>query len=156
MVETFENMVQHEPHFILKVTNECFRIKVFDGGSMGLKGGMAVVEVVVKWNDGGIGEEVVVKGRRMLPCTFCAFWITALREVDWWEEWFKVYGSRLRDCLGKALRRWWRWWIGASRRQVFYGSHVEVRLNGLGCLTKYWRCDGGCKSGGNEAVLNGR
>ncbi|GKG46730.1 hypothetical protein Tco_0501576, partial [Tanacetum coccineum] len=31
-------------------------IKVFDGGSMGLKGGMAVVGVVVKWNDGGIGD----------------------------------------------------------------------------------------------------
>nr|GEV01454.1 hypothetical protein [Tanacetum cinerariifolium] len=48
-------------------------IKVFDGGSMGLKGGMAVVEVVVKWNDGGIGEEVVVKGDRRLPCTFLRF-----------------------------------------------------------------------------------
>ncbi|GJU65189.1 hypothetical protein Tco_1247024 [Tanacetum coccineum] len=55
---------------------------VFDGGSMGLKGGMAVVEVVVKWNDGGIGEEVVVKGRRMLPCTFCAFWITASKLLE--------------------------------------------------------------------------
>ncbi|GJW45304.1 hypothetical protein Tco_0074103 [Tanacetum coccineum] len=50
-----------------------------------LKGGVAVVEVVVKWNDGGIGDEVVVKGGRGLSCTFYAFWITAskLFEKSW-------------------------------------------------------------------------
>ncbi|GJY25022.1 hypothetical protein Tco_0399748 [Tanacetum coccineum] len=61
------------------------RIKVFDGENMGLKGGVAVVEVVVKWNDGGIGDEVVVKGGRRLSYTFYTFWIAAskLFEKSW-------------------------------------------------------------------------
>nr|GEZ26453.1 reverse transcriptase domain-containing protein [Tanacetum cinerariifolium] len=53
------------------------RDKVFNGGSMGLNGGIDVVEVVVKWNGSGMGgiyEEIVVKGGRRLSCTFCAFW----------------------------------------------------------------------------------
>ncbi|GJU21749.1 hypothetical protein Tco_1155091 [Tanacetum coccineum] len=56
---------------------------------MGLNSGMTVVEVVVKWNDGGIGKEVIVRGRRRLSCTFYAFWIVAsslekvVEVVDW-------------------------------------------------------------------------
>ncbi|GKC64346.1 hypothetical protein Tco_1096944, partial [Tanacetum coccineum] len=45
-------------------------IKVFDGGSMGLKGGMVVVEVVVKWNDGGIGKGEVVDSFDEMSITF--------------------------------------------------------------------------------------
>ncbi|GJV49061.1 hypothetical protein Tco_1439273 [Tanacetum coccineum] len=37
---------------------------------MGLKGGMAVVEVVVKWNDGGIGEGEVVDSFDEMSITF--------------------------------------------------------------------------------------
>ncbi|GKD22780.1 hypothetical protein Tco_1224483 [Tanacetum coccineum] len=60
--------------------------KVFDGESIGLKGGIVVVEVVVKWNDsgwGGICEGIKVKGGKRLSCTLCAFWITAFK---WWEK----------------------------------------------------------------------
>ncbi|GKA82273.1 hypothetical protein Tco_0789021 [Tanacetum coccineum] len=46
--------------------------KVFDGGSIGLKGGIEVVEVVVKWNDGGRGgicEGIEVIGGKRPSCT---------------------------------------------------------------------------------------
>ncbi|GKD00972.1 hypothetical protein Tco_1171246, partial [Tanacetum coccineum] len=59
---------------------------VFDGESIGLKGGIVVVEVVVKWNDSGWGsicEGIQVKGGKRLSCTLCAFWITAFK---WWEK----------------------------------------------------------------------
>nr|GEW04628.1 hypothetical protein [Tanacetum cinerariifolium] len=56
--------------------------------TFGLNDGIDVVEVVVKWNGGGMGgiyEEIMVKGGRRLSCTFCAFWIAAskLWENSW-------------------------------------------------------------------------
>ncbi|GKE78571.1 hypothetical protein Tco_1544691 [Tanacetum coccineum] len=63
---------------------------VFHGGSTGVNGGMLVVEVVVKRNDGGIGKEVVVRGGMRLSCTFCAFWIAA--SSTWME-----FGGNTRD-----------------------------------------------------------
>ncbi|GKD14222.1 hypothetical protein Tco_1198629, partial [Tanacetum coccineum] len=58
-------------------------IKVFDDGSMGLNGGVVVIEVWL--------------GLSTHPTS-------SFGKVDWWEEWVKVHGSRLRECLGKALR----------------------------------------------------
>ncbi|GJR04466.1 hypothetical protein Tco_0527450 [Tanacetum coccineum] len=86
VVETFEDVVQHEPHFILKIINECFGSLV-----MGLNSGMTVVEVVVKWNDGGIGKEVVVRGGRSLE--------KVVEVVDWS---FKEASLPLKSSRGEA------------------------------------------------------
>ncbi|GJY40668.1 hypothetical protein Tco_0427938 [Tanacetum coccineum] len=57
MVEALEDVVYHESHFIPKIMNDGLSLLaiVFDGGSIGLNGGIAVVEVEVKWSDDGRG-----------------------------------------------------------------------------------------------------
>ncbi|GJX06703.1 hypothetical protein Tco_0194635 [Tanacetum coccineum] len=50
VVEAFEDMVQHKPHLILEIIDNCF---VLDDGNNVLKGGIVVVEEVVKWNGDG-------------------------------------------------------------------------------------------------------
>ncbi|GKE32477.1 hypothetical protein Tco_1451799 [Tanacetum coccineum] len=115
--------------------------KIFDGGSMGLKGGMAVVEVVVKWNDGGISDEVVVKGGRRLSCTFCAFRIAAsslekvVEVVDWS---FEEASLPWKSSRGEAQ------WVSLEglRTRVLEELMVMPQFVGLGCLAKHWRCDG--------------
>ncbi|GKC10377.1 hypothetical protein Tco_1007159, partial [Tanacetum coccineum] len=89
MVEALEDVIYHESYF------------VFDGGSIGLNGGIAVVEVEVEWSDdgrGGIYDGLVVKGGKRLSCIHCAFWIAASRG-------FLVDDEALAAILLKGLRR---------------------------------------------------
>ncbi|GJW86148.1 hypothetical protein Tco_0161488 [Tanacetum coccineum] len=79
-------------------------IKVFDGESMSLNGCMDVVEVVVKWNDGGEVVELTKVLQDLIPnhewLGLSTNPISSLREVDWWEEWFKVHGRGVWQFVG--------------------------------------------------------
>nr|GEV09729.1 hypothetical protein [Tanacetum cinerariifolium] len=96
--------------------------KVFDGGSIGLKGGIGVVEVVVKWSDGGRGglyEEIEFLHNLIPTHEWLGLSIdptSSPREVDWWEERFKVHrGSFIEDGVTDHFR-------------IFNGRKVDVGI----------------------------
>ncbi|GJX51910.1 hypothetical protein Tco_0280279, partial [Tanacetum coccineum] len=101
--------------------------KVIDGGSIGLKGGINVIEVVVKWNDGGrvgICEGIEVKG--VAQVEHSSYFISHAERL--------IGGKNGSKSIGE---------LGGVKNTRNLGARVSH--NGLsyeGVLDIHWSCDG--------------
>nr|GEW20081.1 hypothetical protein [Tanacetum cinerariifolium] len=113
VVKTIKNVNEHKTYFISNFMNESLSSLSMgeNGGKIGRNGGIAFVDLVVRWSDdrGGISEESHLlqdlflrhKGFRLSKKS-----VISSQKISRQEGWFKVHESWLWECLVGDIIKW--------------------------------------------------